>query len=128
MLTPITAFYGGLLAIVFLYLSILVIKNRRAKKVSLGDGNDPHFSAYIRAQANFNEYVPLCLILLLNAELNHANAWILHSMGIGLLIGRLLHAYGLTNHPGASWQRIWGVLLTFATLLSGAVINLLFLY
>ena len=67
--TPITAFYGGLLGITFMYLSILVIKGRRSAKISLGDGGNSHFLGIIRAHANFAEYVPLILILMLIAEI-----------------------------------------------------------
>ena len=59
---PITAFYGGLLGITFMYLSILVIQGRRSGKISLGDGGDNHFLGVIRAHANFAEYVPLILV------------------------------------------------------------------
>ena len=62
--TPITAFYGGLLGITFMYLSILVIQGRRSGKISLGDGGDNHFLGVIRAHANFAEYVPLILSLI----------------------------------------------------------------
>ncbi len=126
--TPITAFYAGLLAITFVYLSILVVKQRKSKKVSLGDGGDAHLSAYMRAHGNFAEYVPLSLVLIFIAEVNDTSAVLLHILGSALLIGRLIHAYGLTNHSGASWQRIWGMLLTFLVLLGGAVLNLWILY
>ncbi|GAA0860098.1 MAPEG family protein [Aliiglaciecola litoralis] len=128
MTSPITAFYAGLLGITFLYLSILVINQRRAKQVSLGDGGDPHFLGYIRAHANFAEYTPLTLILMLIAELNHTNHITLHVIGIMLLMGRLIHAYGLRHHVGVSWQRLWGTLLTFIALFVVSVINLLILY
>ena len=72
--TPITAFYGGLLGITFMYLSILVIKGRRSAKISLGDGGNSHFLGIIRAHANFAEYVPLILILMLIAEINFWHA------------------------------------------------------
>ena len=128
MLTPITAFYAGLLAITFVYLSILVIKRRRSSKTSLGDGGDHHFLGVIRAHGNFAEYVPLTLILLLVAELNHAHYLVLHLIGGGLLIGRIVHAYGLRHHSGASWQRVSGMLFTFGAILTAAIQNLLFLY
>ena len=128
MLTPITAFYSGLLGITFLYLSILVVQRRRATKTSLGDGGDHHFLGVIRAHGNFAEYVPLTLILMLVAELNHANYWLLHAVGVSLLIGRNIHAYGLRHHTGASWQRIYGMLLTFGSLLAVSIQNILFLY
>lgn len=128
MSTPITAFYAGLLGITFLYLSILVIKQRRGLKVSLGDGGDPHFQGFIRAHGNFSEYTPLIVILMLVAEMNQANSIALHVVGVSILLGRLLHAYGLRHHVGASWQRIYGMLMTFGSLLASSVLCLLTLY
>lgn len=128
MSTPITAFYGGLLGIIFLYLSILVIQQRRAHKVSLGDGGDPHFEGFIRAHGNFAEYTPLIIVLMLIAEMNQANSIALHAVGVLILLGRLLHAYGLRHHVGASWQRIYGMLMTFGSLLVSSVMCILTLY
>lgn len=128
MTTPITAFYGGLIAFVYLYLSILVIRGRRKHKVGLGDGGDRHFEQLIRAHANYSEYVPITLILLLNAEINNGHAGWLHAAGILILFGRILHAYGLRHHYGASWQRVSGTLMTFAAIVVTAVINLLIFY
>jgi hypothetical protein len=128
MTSPVTAFYAGLLGIIFLYLSILVIQQRRSKKVSLGDGGDPHFMGFIRAHGNFAEYTPLILILMLVAEINHSHHIVLHAIGFLLLMGRLIHAFGLSHHVGASWQRIAGMLMTFAALFGASVLNLLILY
>lgn len=126
--TPITAFYGGLLGITFMYLSILVIQGRRSGKISLGDGGDNHFLGVIRAHANFAEYVPLILVLMLVAEINQAHVAVLHSAGFALLIGRLVHAYGLKHHSGASWQRVSGMLLTFIALIGLSIQNIVSLY
>lgn len=128
MITPISAFYGGLLGITFIYLSILVMRGRRASKTSLGDGGDHHFQGVIRAHGNFAEYVPLTLVLMLVAELNHAHYLLLHLVGGCLLIGRIVHAYGLRHHSGASWQRMYGMLLTFTALAVVATQNLVLLY
>jgi uncharacterized membrane protein YecN with MAPEG domain len=126
--TPITAFYAGLLAMLFLYLSALVIANRRNKKISLGDGGDRHFLQFIRAHGNFSEYVPLVLVMLLIAEINGTNDVMLHLIGLTLLFGRLIHSFGLRRHTGESWQRVVGMLLTFASMIIAAVLNLIVLY
>jgi uncharacterized membrane protein YecN with MAPEG domain len=126
--TPITAFYAGLLGILFFYFSVLVVKGRRGKKISLGDGGDHHFQQVIRAHGNFSEYTPLVLILLFVAEVNLSNPIILHLAGTALLSGRFIHAFGLRRHSGTSWQRVWGMLLTFASLITLSVMNILILY
>jgi len=126
--TPITAFYAGLLGILFLYLSVLVIKGRFSKKIPLGNGGDHHFQQVIRAHGNFSEYTPIVLILLFVAEVNLSHPIILHLAGTALLSGRFLHAFGLRRHSGSSWQRISGMLLTFASLIILSVMNILVLY
>lgn len=126
--TPITAFYAGLLGILFLYFSALVVKGRFTKKISLGDGGDHHFHQVIRAHGNFSEYTPIILILLFVAEVNHSHPIILHLAGSALLAGRFIHAFGLRRHSGSSWQRISGMLLTFSSLLTLSVLNILVLY
>lgn len=126
--TPITAFYAGLLGVLFFYLSVLVIHGRRSKKISLGDGGDKHFEQVIRAQGNFAEYTPIILVLLFVAEVNGSQAVLLHCAGSLLLVGRFLHAFGLRRHSGTSWQRFVGMCSTFISLLILAVLNILVLY
>jgi uncharacterized membrane protein YecN with MAPEG domain len=126
--TPITAFYAGLLGILFFYYSALVVKGRLGKKIPLGDGGDQHFQQVIRAHGNFSEYAPIVLILLFIAEVNLSNPIVLHLAGIALLSGRFLHAFGMRRHSGSSWQRASGILLTFASLVTLSVMNILILY
>ncbi len=121
---PITAFYASLLAVFMLFLSIQVIIQRRESKVSLGAGEDRHMLQMMRAHANFIEYVPFCLVLMLVAELNQASSLLLHIVGWTLLIARFLHAYGVRHHYGASWQRFVGALFTFLCILALIGINL----
>ena len=51
LIVEITGFYASLLAICYLYLSILVIKSRREAKVSLGDGGNTSVQQMVRAHA-----------------------------------------------------------------------------
>lgn len=126
--TPITAFYAGLLAILFFYLSVLVIRGRRNKNISLGDGGDKHFQQVIRAHGNFSEYTPIVLVLLLIAEINGSDGVLLHCTGSALLFGRFIHAFGLRRHTGTSWQRVVGMLATFGSLVGLAILNIMILY
>jgi uncharacterized membrane protein YecN with MAPEG domain len=126
--TPITAFYAGLLGILFLYLSGLVIRQRLAVKVSLGDGDNKHLRQVVRAHANFSEYTPIVLILLFIAEVNGSDSGLLHVAGISILAGRFLHAFGLRRHYAQSWQRLVGMVATFGTIFLLAVLNILILY
>lgn len=115
MITPI---YAGLLGILLLVLSYLVSRLRRRNRISIGDGGLPSLTAAIRVQGNFTEYVPLAVILLLILELMGLPAWLLHAIGIALVLGRLLHAQGLCSNPGGkSFGRITGILLTWISIL-----------
>ena len=120
----ITAFYASLLALGYVYLSFLVIGVRRRELISLGDGANHELEKNIRAHANFIEYVPLILILMLCLESMTQWQWMLHIGGIGVMLGRVLHAWGLRHHEGASWQRLVGMVLTFATIVFLAAANL----
>jgi hypothetical protein len=74
----------------------------------------------IRAHANFAEYAPLALLLLLAiALLGGPSAW-LHGLGAGFTLGRVFHAFGmmLDTHPNA--VRFIGNLATGMVLLLGA--------
>lgn len=110
--------YAGLLALVLLALSYNVVRLRRLHQVGIGTGEVPALARAIRAHANFCEYVPLALILLLALALaGAAPAWALHGLGAALLVGRVLHASGLSRSAGASAARVWGTVLTWLVLL-----------
>ncbi|MHA7834649.1 MAG: MAPEG family protein [Algiphilus sp.] len=120
-----TSFYAGLLALVFLALSIRVIQGRSAAGVSLGDGGDGRLNRRIRAHANFAEYVPLCLGPIALLEVGGAPAWLLHTLGIALVVGRIGHGYALAFAEHFPPGRMVGTLLTFLVLLVGGVACLL---
>ncbi len=120
----ITGLYAGLLGLIFLALSIQVIKARRKHMISLGDGNIDDLQKATRAHANFSEYVPICIILLLVAELTSQADIFLHICGFALVFGRIAHAYGLVTKSGASLGRVSGMLATFAVLITLSLWNL----
>jgi uncharacterized membrane protein YecN with MAPEG domain len=114
MLVAIVAFYAGLSGLIAIALAINVARNRIARRVNLGTGDDPLMERAIRAHGNFIENVPLVLLLLLLLALGGVSAWWLHGLGIALLIARLAHAYGLLAAHGGS--RSLGITLTWIVL------------
>lgn len=128
MIVPITAFYAALSGAILIYLSAMVIARRRELGIGIGHGGEKHLEQDMRVHANFTEYVPLTLLLLLLAELNHLPALFLHITGTVLLLARVFHAYGLRHHHGYSWQRFYGTLLTFIVLAALVIANLLPFY
>lgn len=118
----ISSLYAALSAFLIIWLSLRVIKLRRAKKVRLGDGGEPELQAAIRAQGNATEYIPIALILLFLLEMNGAHMILLHVGGIAILTGRLVHARGLlTDDLG---YRVLGMQVTIFTLIGLALANL----
>jgi hypothetical protein len=92
----ITSLYTALLALILIFLSIKIIQNRRSSKISLGESGDDFLQRKIRAHGNFIEYAPIFLIMLLLVEINGCNKYFIHFFGIIFIIGRVLHAYGIT--------------------------------
>ncbi|NBB92632.1 MAG: hypothetical protein GVY32_05620 [Gammaproteobacteria bacterium] len=118
-----TMFYAGLLGLVLLALSARVVRLRRSLKVGIGSGGHEALDRAMRTQANFAEYVPLALLLLLLVEsATAASPWVAHVLGSALLVGRVLHGFaGLNLDSGYSFGRFWGTLLTWLTMAATAL-------
>ncbi|MEP2784912.1 MAG: MAPEG family protein [Pseudoruegeria sp.] len=122
----ITSFYAGLLALLFLALSARVITYRRTHRLSLGDTGDKALLKRMRTQANCAEYTPIAIILILILELGGATPWLLHALGGGFLLGRLLHAYGLGSTPQNFLARQAGMILTLMVIAISAAMAVVF--
>ena len=120
----VTPLYAAILAVWFVILSLRVVQRRRSANVSLGDGGDMLLQRAIRAQANFAEYVPLALLLLLVIELSRFSIYLVHALGIALTLARLLHGYAMGFRAEFRFGRLWGAIMTFAILLIEAVLCL----
>ncbi|MFM4702284.1 MAPEG family protein [Aeromonas bivalvium] len=116
MLLPVTLTYAGLLGLLFLLLSIWVVKRRAQFKVAIGEGDAPPLRAAIRAHGNFAEYVPLTLLLLALCELAGTAPLWLHLAGGMLLLGRMLHAIGIQIPKAPNMPRLFGTLLFWLSL------------
>lgn len=120
----ITPLYAAPIGLVFLALSLNVIRQRFAHRVSVGDGGEPALIKAMRAQSNCAEYAPLTLLLIAMAELQGAPGWWIHLLGAALLLGRLAHAYGFARRPQIILLRKTGMYLTFSALLLASVSGL----
>jgi len=105
---PASFFYAGLLGLLLVALSAQVVLARRRFRVGLGAGSEEGLQQAIRVQANFVEYVPFAVILLVLAELTGLPLPALHGAGVLLVASRILHAIGLTQSPGRSFGRFYG--------------------
>ena len=121
----ITALYASLLALLFVFLSFRVIGWRRLVKVEIGHGDDNQLLRRMRVHANFAENVPFTLLLMAMAESMTAPRPLIHLVGLLLIAGRLMHAYGLSQTPHILRYRVWGMMLTFLALSISALLCLL---
>lgn len=119
----VTPLYAGLLAVFYVLLSLRVVQLRQ-KGIPLGDGGDPKMMRVIRGHANFSEYVPLALLLMMILELSRFSVFVLHALGVLLVVSRLLHGYALSFTARFRFGRVWGAGITFFVILVEAVLCL----
>lgn len=117
----IAGFFIALHGLLLLVLSAAVVRQRMANRVVFGDGEVAPLQRAIRVQANFLEYVPMCLLILAALEWLQAPAMLLFGLGSALFVGRVLHALGLSQTRGTSKGRMIGAVITFAVLLISSV-------
>lgn len=120
-ITTILPIYASVFAIFFVVLSIRAIRQRRSLKIGLGDAGNKDMQRAVRVHANFAEYVPLSLLMIYLVEQSGVYAWFVHTLCLGLLAGRLSHAYGVSQVKENFRFRIVGMSLTFTVLLACAV-------
>jgi uncharacterized protein len=113
--------YAALMAMMFVVLSIRTIRQRRQLKINLGDAGNKDMQRAMRVHANFAEYVPLSLLMVYLVEQSGVYAWFVHALCFGLLVGRLSHAYGVSQQRENFAFRVTGMSLTFAVLITCAV-------
>ena len=118
----VTMITAGILALLLLFLAGYVIAGRVKFKIDLGDGGNEAMRQRIRAQANFVEYVPVALILMMLVETGSIGPrWLIIALGATLVIARLWHAQGILSKPGVSAGRFMGTNLTGLVLLAGSL-------
>lgn len=113
----ITLTYASVLGLVFLLMSINVVRHRVRAKVNIGYGEDMDLAGVLRAHANFAEYVPIILIILALLETAGGDDLMLRLLGGGLVVARLLHVWGLSSSTDVTPGRFIGTLITWAVLL-----------
>ncbi len=117
----IAAVYLALNAILMFAMALNVGLRRGAQnQLQPGDMGDARLTRAIRAHANFAEYAPLVLLMLVAMALLGAPLLWLHVIGGGFTAGRVAHLFGMMRdrHPNA--VRFVGNLSTGLALLLGA--------
>jgi len=116
------ALWGGLLVLLLIILSGLVVRQRPRRRIGDGDGAAPELMAASRAFGNAAEYAPAALGGLALMALVGVTPWLVHVVGAVFLLGRLVHAFGLSRSVGATRARVAGMMLTYVPLLVLAVV------
>jgi uncharacterized membrane protein YecN with MAPEG domain len=110
------ALYVGLFGILLIILSLRVSFVRRDARVPVGDGDNEVLLRRIRAHGNFAEFVPIALLLLALAEHTGMGSLFIHLFGLVLLVGRISHAYGISQTNEIFIFRMVGTLATLAVI------------
>ncbi|MBR9786344.1 MAG: hypothetical protein GYB40_00230 [Vibrionaceae bacterium] len=121
----ITALYACILAVLFIWLAIQVIKQRRVNKVAYADGGIESLQIARSAQSNASEYIPITLILMVLLEFNGAQPVWIHLTGIIFVIGRIIHARGILQESLKG--RVKGMQVTFLIIVALVVLNMIYL-
>jgi uncharacterized membrane protein YecN with MAPEG domain len=121
----VTGLCAGILGIVFLVLTGMVGMQRRKSNVVIGDGGDDQLIRAMRRQANFVETAPLALFLMFLCELNVSDIFgaapnYIYGIGGALVVGRILHAVGMTNDKFFKF-RAAGMMLTILAILVSSI-------
>ncbi|MEN7537026.1 MAPEG family protein [Aurantiacibacter flavus] len=103
-------------ALINLWLAIRCGKARIEAKAMHGDGGHPLLLKRMRAQANFVEYTPFALLLVLGLELSGHAGWPLALTASLFLIGRVSHGLGMDADIAGPLRQA-GMALTFLPLL-----------
>ena len=109
----VTALYAGLVGLLLLILAARISGLRHKLKIGIGDGGDRLLERAIRAHGNAVEWGLPAIVLLLVADLNRAPAVLLHLCGLAIIVGRVLHAFGLSRAGGHSFGRFSGSALSW---------------
>lgn len=118
MVTPV---YAALLALVFVFLSLRTLMLRRITKITVGTDNNVTLTRAVRAHANFVEYTPLAIILIYMLEAQQHNVFLIHALCIALLLGRAIHAFGISQTQENIRYRVVGMALTLACIISASI-------
>lgn len=109
--------YAGLFVLLFLALKLNCGRVRAGEKVNFGEGGNEAMTRAMRVQGNAVEDVPVVLIGLFALASLGAPVALIHGLGGGFFVARVLHALGLGGAPGLGWGRFVGTIGTLIAML-----------
>ncbi len=104
----ISAVTAAILALFQILLMVIVVLTRAKYKVGIGDGGHADLARRIRIHANLTENAPIFAILLTLLEISGINSTILIGLAALFIMGRLAHAYIVSQTSEAHPLRIFG--------------------
>lgn len=113
------ALWTGLSLLFILALSMRISVERRKLKVSVGDGGHAALTSTTRAFGNAVEYISVALVSLAVVALFYG-APTVHVLGGSFLLGRVLHAWGMSQQKQPAAGRMLGMILTYLPFLASA--------
>jgi len=116
------AFWTGLSLVLILILTVRVSIQRRAHRVSIGDGGHHSLMLAGRTFGNATEYLPMGLVALTLIALVGYPVSVIHALGAALFLGRVAHAIGMNSHKQPAFSRILGMILTYLVFLTAAAL------
>jgi hypothetical protein len=109
-----TAIYAGILALISIVLANRAGMTRARLRIPLGDGGNNELIGAIRRHANFVEYVPLIVVMMAMIEINGAHKWWIHTLGVAIVVARIIHPLGISTEQMSSPLRMIGSMMTAA--------------
>ena len=121
----VTGFYAAIFGIFQAVLTLSIVFVRVTQKISVGSGGNQNLEFRIRGHGNFIETVPIALILLGVLETQrYVSPFLLNSLAVALLFGRLCHAYSFFFYNGKTYFRRIGMITTVSCIILYSIIIL----
>jgi uncharacterized protein len=117
----IVSLYSGIFGLFFVALSVRTLLLRRQFGIAIGSADNPMLARASRVHANFAEYIPFALVLIYLLETQTSSNWWIHIICLALLIGRISHAYGVSQVKENLRYRVIGMALTFMVIISTSI-------
>jgi len=121
MIPVIVPAYAAVLAILYIFLSARVIRSRISERVKIGTGGSRIVERRMRIHANFAEYVPLAIVLLIVMEMQGRPSLWLHILCIVLVIARIGHVIALWSDKEIFPLRVASVFTTFVVIAAASL-------
>jgi len=114
---PLTPFFAAVFGLLYIFLSLNVVRHRLGKGISIGAGDDKAAEYAIRTHANFIEYVPLALLLFYFIEMISLSSVLVFYLGSALVVARVMHIIGMLDPKNWMILRQIGTVGTFSIII-----------